>query len=253
MDSPEDAKWLQIFHSRVKWTKRFLRYVPRRTTVHKYPGLKWAKDIAKNRMYLWSFRYREVAPALYVGTIISLLPVFGVQIPLALAFALILRANLPVFVALQFITNWFTIVPIYYICYEIGRWSLKFFDIHVETLTLNELRLFMDNLAAFHWSENSRFLVRVFAVTSLGGVILGSFLGTVFDMIYRFLAWRTKIVWERVTLIRERRREERIARLAAEMAARNEVPNHNESPNTNSLDNVNATEAEKSPDIEGTK
>jgi uncharacterized protein len=206
MDDPDDAKWMRIFHNRVWWTKRFLRYVPRRNTVHKYPGLTWAKDIARKRMYLWSFRYREVAPALYVGTIISFMPVIGIQIPLALAFALLLRANLPIFVALQFITNWLTIVPIYYICYEIGRWSLKVFDVHVEMLSLDELRLFMENLASCHWAENGRFLGRVFLVTSLGGLILGSFMGTVFDLIYKLLAWRTKVVWERVSKIRERRR-----------------------------------------------
>lgn len=212
MDNSDDAKWLQLFHKRIWWTKRFLRYVPRRTTVHKYPGLKWAKDTARQRMYLWSFRYREVAPALYVGTIISFMPIIGVQIPLALIFALLLRANLPIFVALQFITNWLTVVPIYYICYEIGRWSLKVFDIHVEALSLNELKLFMENLTSCHWSENGRFLGRVFLVTSLGSLIIGSFLGSIFDMIYRFLAWRSKIVWERVSQIRERIRAEKLAK-----------------------------------------
>jgi uncharacterized protein len=209
MGNSDDAKWIQLSHKRIWWTKRFLRLMPRRANIHKYPGLKWAKDHARKRMYLWSFRYREVAPALFLGTILSFLPIIG-QIPIAVALAFFLRANLPIFVALQFITNWLTVVPLYYICYEIGRWSLKVFDIHVDALSLAELKLFMDNLTNCHWAENGRFLWHVFLVTSLGSLIIGSFVGTVFDMVYRFLSWRTKIIWERVRQIQARMHGEHV-------------------------------------------
>ena len=166
-------------------------------------------------MYLWSFRYREVAPALYVGTILSFMPVIGVQIPLAFLFALLLRANLPIFVALQFITNWLTVVPLYYICYEIGRFTLKVFDVHVDALSMDELRLFMEHLAQHQWAENGHFILRVLGVTSLGGLVVGSFLGTVFDQIYKLLAWRAGVIWKRVAVIRIKRVQDMVARLDA--------------------------------------
>ena len=75
----EDAELIDTHHRRVRWLKRFMRYMPRRSSVHRYPGLKWVAGFARNRMYLWSFRYRAVAPALYAGTILSFLPLFGID------------------------------------------------------------------------------------------------------------------------------------------------------------------------------
>jgi hypothetical protein len=209
---PEEARLIDKHHRRIRWLKRLLRLMPRRANVHRYPGLKWVSGFARERMYLWSFRYRAVAPALYAGTILSLLPIFGIQIPIAFLLALLLRANLPVFVGLQFITNWFTVVPIYYICYQIGRFSLKLVDIHVDALTMEELRVVMEHFASHQWAANGRFLLHVVGITSLGSLILGSFLGTVFDQIYKFMAWRASITWERIRVIRaERQRRLKLA------------------------------------------
>jgi len=198
----EEARLLNKRHRRIRWIKRLLRFMPRRANVHRYPGLKWVSGFARKRMYLWSFRYRAVAPALYVGTILSLLPIFGIQIPIAFLLALLMRANLPVFVGLQFITNWFTVVPLYYICYQIGRFSLKLLDIHVDALTMEELRVFMEHFARHQWAANGNFLIHVFGITSLGSLILGSFLGTIFDHIYKLMSWRASITWERLLKIR---------------------------------------------------
>lgn len=211
MVNHDDAKWIKLSHQRIRWTKRILRHMPRRGNLHTYPGLKWVRGFAKSRMYLWSFRYTQVAPALYVGTIISLLPIYGLQIPMAILFALLLRANLPIFVALQFLTNWLTTVPLAYACYEIGRWSLHIFDVTVDPLTVEQFKLFVRNLAEMHLAENGRLIGRVFLVTSLGAVILGSFLGTLFNMAYKLLSWRTRVILHKVRQIRERHREERQA------------------------------------------
>ena len=202
----EESHWLEKHQRHIRWTKRLLKYLPRRSNVHKYPGLGWAASMARKRMYLWSFHYREVAVALYAGCIISFLPIMGIQIPVALLFALLLRANLPLIVALQFITNWVTSVPIYYVCYEVGRLLLKLFHVEVETLGLEQLREFIENALGQNWAENGRMLLRVFLVTSLGGLIVGSFVGTVLDRLYSLMLWRAAKIWAKVRIIRERRR-----------------------------------------------
>ncbi|HNX04435.1 MAG TPA: DUF2062 domain-containing protein [Opitutales bacterium] len=207
----DDSLWIRKHHQQVRWLKRFLKYVPRRSNIHRYPGLGWAGNMARKRMYLWSFRYREVAMALYVGCIISFLPIMGVQIPVALCFALFLRANLPVIVAVQFITNWLTAVPIYYVCFEVGRLILKLFHIHVETLGLDELREFIGNATNQNWGENGRMLLRVFLVTSLGGFIVGSFVGTLLDRLYSLFLWRAARIWGKMREIRDKRRVKLVA------------------------------------------
>ncbi len=204
----EEAKLLNKHHRRIRRMKWLLRFLPRRANVHRYPGLKWFAGFAKERMYLWSFRYRAVAPALYAGTILSLLPIFGIQIPLAFLLSLLMRANLPVFVGLQFITNWFTVVPIYYICYQIGRFSLKLVNVDEAALTIEQLREFMEHFAHHQWAANGQFLLHVFLVTSLGSLILGVFLGTVFDHLYKLMAWRAAVTWEKLQHIRELRSQE---------------------------------------------
>jgi uncharacterized protein (DUF2062 family) len=202
----EEARWIERHQRHLRWARRLLKYMPRRSNVHRYPGLSWAGSFARKRMYLWSFRYREVAIALYAGCIVSFLPIMGIQIPVALALALLLRANLPVFVGLQFITNWVTAVPIYYVCYDVGRIVLKLFGGHVEALGKEQLRLFIEQAAAQDWAANGGMLLRVFLVTSLGGAIIGSFVGTILDRIYSVMLWRGKVVWTKVRLIHERRR-----------------------------------------------
>lgn len=107
-----DAKLRQLLRRR-RWVRRLLRPLPRRSNVHRYPVIKWFADRARRYPFLWSFRRSNVMPALYGGMVLSLLPFYGFQFLLAFGLALLLRANLTVLVALQFITNPLTIVPIY--------------------------------------------------------------------------------------------------------------------------------------------
>jgi hypothetical protein len=221
----EESLWIERHQRHLRWARRLLKYMPRRSNVHRYPGLSWAGSFARKRMYLWSFRYREVALALYAGCIVAFLPILGIQIPVALALALLLRANLPVFVGLQFITNWVTAVPIYYACYDVGRIVLKLFGAHVEALGKEQLHRFIEQAAAQDWAANGGMLLRVFLVTSLGGLIIGSFVGTVLDRIYSVMLWRGKVVWVKARVIRDRRRARiEAARKAKEAAATEAQP-----------------------------
>ena len=96
------------------------RPLPRRSSVHRYPVLKWFSKIAYDRSYLWSFKGNAIVSALFWGMWIAFLPVVGLQMLIVFFVALGVRANLPLIVALQWISNPFTVAPIYFADYEIG-------------------------------------------------------------------------------------------------------------------------------------
>lgn len=107
-----DTHLLKLLRRR-RWLRRLLRPLPRRANVRRYPVIKWFAEHAGRYPFLWSFKRQHVLPALYAGSVLALLPLYGVQLPIAFLIAVLLRANLTLTVALQFLTNPFTLVPIY--------------------------------------------------------------------------------------------------------------------------------------------
>ncbi|MFA6286452.1 MAG: DUF2062 domain-containing protein [Opitutaceae bacterium] len=107
--------------ARIRRVKNFLRFMPRRARLHKYPLVGRFAAIARRRSYLWSFKTAHVRPALYAGSVLSLLPFMGVQLPVAFVLALMLRGNFMLLGGLQFITNPVTAVPVYYGTYQLGK------------------------------------------------------------------------------------------------------------------------------------
>lgn len=169
--------------SRIKLVKKFLRYMPRKAMLHKYPFLKYFANYARKRHYLWSFRISEAVPALYAGFILSLAPLYGMQIPLAFALALLFKANLMILVGLQFITNPLTVLPIYTLCYKIGGLMLDF------------LNLKPVSLAPIYEAETGASLKNItyqfsklFIETMMGGILLGYLCGLISSITYRYFA-----------------------------------------------------------------
>ena len=119
--SEEYERHFRELLARRRRLRNLLRPLPRRANIRRYPVIKRFAEMASKRPYLWSFKREQVVPALYVGGVISLLPLYGVQFLAALGAALLFRANLTVLIALQFITNPFTIVPLYLVAYQFGR------------------------------------------------------------------------------------------------------------------------------------
>lgn len=72
---------------------------------------------------LWHLNRRSVAGATGLGLFVAFLPV-PFQMILAALGALWLRVNLPLAVALIFITNPLTMGPAFYLCYKVGAWLL---------------------------------------------------------------------------------------------------------------------------------
>ena len=186
---------------RLRRIRRLLRPLPRRSTIARYPVLKWFAATARKSWFLWSFKRGPLLRAIYFGSVLALLPLFGVQLPVSVVLCLLVRANLPVCVALQFITNPVTLVPVYGFTYWVGE------------LLLRPLRGDAGDAAA---DQTAKALTAVEQGTVLhaagdvglalvvGGVVVGLAVGVLVDVAWRIFAWEARIFRDRYRRARER-------------------------------------------------
>ena len=190
-------------HARIRRVKFVLKFMPRRAVLHKYPMIGRFAEWTRKRAYLWSLKPEAMRPAFYAGSVLSLLPVMGVQLPLALLLAVLLRANYMVMGGLQFITNPFTAAPIYYATHQLGAQlieqvgfghALAPADPQDEVLPVSH---FPEDPVIEHQAQTpgakkpSRFAASARKVGNainaliVGGVVSGLALGLVIDILYR--------------------------------------------------------------------
>ena len=133
---------------------------------------------------LWHLNKRSVSGAFSVGLFCAFIPV-PFQMILAAAAALIGKVNLPVSAALVWITNPFTMPPIFYFCYKVGTWVLDTPITDIEfTLSIDWLQ----NELAVIWQP---FLLGCF-ITAVVAAIAGNI---VVRIIWRYLVlqnWRKR-------------------------------------------------------------
>ncbi len=117
--------------------KRWLtQRVPDATTLCQHKRLRFLGE-ALHRPYLWVMNRRSLAMACAIGLFVAFIPVPG-QMALAALGAVWFHGNLPVSVALVWLTNPVTMPPIFYLTYKLGTWLLQIppGDFHFEaTLT----------------------------------------------------------------------------------------------------------------------
>ena len=178
-------------HRRIRRVKRWLRHLPRRTNIHRYPVLRWFSRVARRRSYLWSFRVEQAVPALYLGCVLTLLPLFGIQIILACLLALLFKANLPLLAGIQMISNPFTVLPIWFILYQKGRGLLSVLGVEAPALGWTEIRTMLENVYSGNWGANVPQVATVLGIITISAIIVGVFLGFVTSSIYRYIAYRT--------------------------------------------------------------
>ncbi len=176
---------------RVRW---FLKPLPRRANIARYPVIKWFAAAARSRPYLWSFKRVHVIPALYVASVIAFLPLYGLQFLISFFGALLSRSNLPVSIALQFITNPLTAIPIYALTLWVGQ---SFIDMTGWGLPAEALEAVVVDEATRSLGARARHAAAALVV---GGFIIGMVVGFVLDMLYRLGLWeaeRFKARWQR--------------------------------------------------------
>ncbi len=182
-----------------------LRFMPRRAAMHKYPVVGRFSKLARRRAYLWSIKPKAIRPALYAGSILSLMPVMGVQLPLALLLSVLLRANFMVLGGLQFITNPFTAAPIYLATYELGAAVIRvagfgeapraadprhaLLPLTRQVASASELGATSAPPGKVTTASRIRRLATAFNALIVGGAFSGAALGLLLDLLYR-LYWQ---------------------------------------------------------------
>lgn len=102
--------------------KLLKRYMPDHHAIHEHKSLRFLGALIHNPN-LWHLNRRSVAGAFAVGLFAAFIPLPS-QMAIAAAAAIPFRVNLPISVALVWITNPLTMPPIYYVVYRIGTWAL---------------------------------------------------------------------------------------------------------------------------------
>jgi uncharacterized protein (DUF2062 family) len=124
--------------------KLLKRFIPSSAAIKDKPGLKFLGNLLHDPN-LFHLNRHSVSAAFFVGIFIAFIPTPG-QMPLAALAALFVRCNLPIAVALVWITNPVTMPAIFFACYQLGRWMMQMepatapFAFTLEWL-LNEVRL----------------------------------------------------------------------------------------------------------------
>lgn len=167
-ENPLDKDHRARLHSRIRRTKQFLRPLPRRATLHRWPVIKWFAKAARQRPYLWKFGVREVSVAIYLGSLIAFLPILGFQFLIAFFVALAARTNLLTIMGVQMVTNLVTAPFVYGFTAYVGRHLMNFFGQPPAELGVIKV--------AYH--------------LAIGGVIVGLLFGFVLDMIFRLTVAR---------------------------------------------------------------
>lgn len=103
--------------------KFFKRFLPSPEKIQAQKGLaifaRWLKN-----PNLWALNRRSVSGATAIGLFVAFIPV-PFQMTLSAGLAILLGINLPLSVALVWITNPLTMGPIFYCTYKIGSWLLQ--------------------------------------------------------------------------------------------------------------------------------
>ena len=103
--------------------KLLKRYSPKPHEIKNHKHLGWLSKHLHDPS-LWNFNRKSISKAFAVGLFFAFMPV-PFQMLLAAPGAVIFSANLPLSIALVWITNPLTMPAIYYGCYKLGAWLLN--------------------------------------------------------------------------------------------------------------------------------
>lgn len=153
------------------------RFSPKPDELKHHKHLRWLTKHL-HAPSLWNFNRRSISKAFAVGLFCAFIPV-PFQMLLAAPAAIIFSANLPLSIALVWITNPLTVPPIFYACYKLGAWIL---GVGIEQDFEMSLTYVWQFLAVI-WQP--------FLLGCLVFSILSSFVGYwTIQLIYRFKAYR---------------------------------------------------------------
>lgn len=157
--------------------KLLQRHTPNSAELKNHKYLSWLSKYLHNSS-LWNFNRKSISKGFAVGLFCAFIPV-PFQMLLAALGAILFSANLPLSIALVWITNPLTIPPIFYACYKLGAWIL---GVNIEQDFVMSLEYVWQVLDVI-WQP---FLLGCLIVSIISSVT-GYF---VIQLIYRYRAYR---------------------------------------------------------------
>lgn len=106
--------------------------MPNKANLHTYPLLGRFSAPARRLPFLWSWKRPQVVRSYYVGWVVTLLPLGGVQLVLSLFLAIVFKANMPIAAGLQFVSNPLTAAPLLFTTFHLGKVGLSLFGVSPE-------------------------------------------------------------------------------------------------------------------------
>lgn len=181
--------------------KRLIRKItPNHDKIRNHRHLKIFGTLLHNPN-IWHLNRRSVSGAFGVGLFWALIPI-PLQMLASAASAIILRVNLPLAVALVWLTNPLTMGPVFFINYRFGAWLLN--RPPIETGFQFSFDWIVDH--GFDWAtEFMKNMDQIWVSLFVGSFVLGILLGLVSYGIVRLL-WRLKII-SRIQEKRQRRKQ----------------------------------------------
>lgn len=177
-------------------TKKLKNWLPTPEQIMQTKGLQpFAHYLSDPR--LWHFNRRCLNKAVYVGVMSAFFPLPG-QTLVALIFSLYFRANVPFAVALTWITNPITTIPVFYASYYVGAKILG-----KQIIGFRQIGHMLSDLSLWIFADGVNPFItyqHVFSLSAfcLGLLILAVITSLVCGLTFRFF-WQYKIIrtWQK--------------------------------------------------------
>ncbi|MDX8396750.1 MAG: DUF2062 domain-containing protein [Mariprofundaceae bacterium] len=154
------------------------RWMPDQKVIRNHKALRCFGRLLHDPM-LWHLSRHSLAKACFIGVFCAFLPI-PFQMVVAAAGAIWFQANLPVAVALVWLTNPLTMPPVFYAAYKFGSWILQ----------LPEQDFQFE--ASFQWVMDG--MMMIWQPFLLGCLLLGLLSG-LFSYLLVQVLWRWSVVW----------------------------------------------------------
>jgi len=102
--------------------KLIKRFMPDHKKIREQKCLRFLGTCLHNPS-LWHLNRHSVAGAFFIGLLCAFIPI-PFQMVLAAVLAIFFQVNIPISVALVWLTNPLTMAPLFYFAYEVGQWVL---------------------------------------------------------------------------------------------------------------------------------
>lgn len=104
-------------------SKKFIqRFLPSPAALREHKHLRWLGQWLHDTN-LWHLNRTSVANATAIGLFVTFMPM-PFQMVVSAVLAILIRGNLPIAIALVWLSNPLTMVPIFYVAYKLGGWLL---------------------------------------------------------------------------------------------------------------------------------